>query len=60
MVAGVAVAVVVPSMLFTICTEQRTVPPPPLPEPLHWLTLVTRLADGSVDVVQVGVVFAAP
>jgi len=34
--------------VFVSDTVQVTVPPPPLPEPLHWLT-VTGIADVWVD-----------
>jgi hypothetical protein len=27
-----------PTMLLTMATLQVTVPPPPLPEPSHWVT----------------------
>jgi hypothetical protein len=47
-----AVGVAVPTMLLTTSTVQVTVPPPPLPEPLHWLTDVTRLEDVTVEELQ--------
>jgi len=36
------------------------VPPPPLPEPSHWVTEVVSSLEDEVDVVQVGGALAAP
>ena len=47
-------------MLLTMNTVQVTVPPPPLPEPSHWVTDVVSRLDDDVDVVQVGGALAAP
>jgi hypothetical protein len=43
-----------------MCTLQVTVPPPPLPDPLHWSTEVTSWSEGVVVVVQGSAAFAAP
>jgi hypothetical protein len=45
---------VVPVMLLTTETSHVTVPPPPLPDPSHWVTDDTRTLDGVVDVIHVG------
>jgi hypothetical protein len=49
-------------MLLMTSTVHSTVPPPPLPEPLHWATEVTRSVEDVVDDVHtiVGGSFAAP
>ncbi len=47
-------------MLLMMVTEQVTVPPPPLPEPLHCVTEVTSASDSVIVVVQVGSAPAAP
>ena len=47
-------------MLLTMSRCRSTVPPPPLPEPLHWSTEVVSWSDGVVVVVQVSAALAAP
>jgi hypothetical protein len=49
-----------PVMLLTMCTLHVTVEPPPLPEPLHWVTEVVSWLDGVVEVVQVSAAWANP
>src|SRR5688500_10350577 len=47
-------------MLLVMSTWQVTVPPPPLPEPLHWSTDVTTTLEFRGVTVHVGAAFAAP
>ena len=47
-------------MLLTTDTLHSTVPPPPLPDPLHWSTEVTSWSDGVMVVVQGRAALAAP
>ena len=56
------VGAVVPVMLLITSTVHLTVPPPPLPEPLHWSIEVTRSVELVVEDVQVNVAgsLAAP
>ena len=58
MVAGVGVTA--PTQLLTTCTVHATVPPPPLPEPLHWVTAVVAVFAGVMLLVQVRAACAAP
>jgi hypothetical protein len=57
-VAGVEVDA--PVMLLTMSTVQFTVPPPPLPDPLHWVTEVVSWFEGAVHGIQVRAALAAP
>jgi len=57
-VAGVVVDT--PVMLLTMSTVQFTVPPPPLPDPLHWVTEVANWLDPVDHGMQVKPAFAAP
>jgi hypothetical protein len=50
----------VPMTLLTMDTVQLTVPPPPLPEPLHCVTEEVSWLDGADHGVQVRAVLAAP
>src|SRR5580692_11866955 len=43
-----------PTMSFTIPTVQVTVPPPPLPDPLHCVTEVVSWFEGAVHGMHVG------
>jgi hypothetical protein len=54
------VGVAVPVMLLMTLTSHVTVPPPPLPEPLHWVTEVMSRVDPVVSVMHVGGALAAP
>src|SRR5579884_1251315 len=47
-------------MLLTMFTVQLTVPPPPAPEPSHWVTEVVSLLNGVVEVVHVSAALAKP
>ena len=49
-----------PVMLLTMYTLHSTVPPPPLPDPLHWSTDVTSWSDVVSVVVHGSAAFAAP
>jgi hypothetical protein len=43
-----------PMMLLTMATVHVTVPPPPLPDPLHWVTDVVSWFEGAVQGMHVG------
>jgi hypothetical protein len=47
-------------MLLVTVTVHRMLPPPPLPESLHWLTEVIALGNDVVTESQTSEVFAAP
>jgi hypothetical protein len=47
-------------MLFVTFTWHSTVPPPPLPSPLHWFAEVISCEDRVTTVWQLREVFAAP
>ena len=57
-VAGVDA--VTPVMLLTMATLHVTVPPPPLPDPSHWVTEVTSWVEVVVVVTQGRGALAAP
>lgn len=55
-----ALGVAAPVMSLTMSTVHTAAPPPPLADPLHWLTEETSWLELTVVLVQVSVALVAP